>query len=613
MATTTPLHFSPSDHGVVNHSGELATRSQVLQMTTHTTLDEVFRRRVRLNPDSLAYMQYDDKKQAWQNYTWKETADEVCLWQSMLRSLHLVQGDRVAIMMNNSREWVIFDQAALGLGLVSVPIYTSDRADNIDRILKDAGCKALLIKGQEQWDTLVDIRSRIQTLDALFSFEVLYDAPSNYRLVKKSLPGFAGILANGLTNADDLATIVYTSGTTGRPKGVMLTHRNILFNTEAGLSAVEVREDDLMLSFLPLSHALERTIGYYLPIVAGSSVAFARSIELLGEDLQYVKPTLLISVPRIYERVHARIEETLASSSAIKQRLFSMAVNVGWHHFLHRQHRAGWSPKLLFHPLLDRLVGAKIRSKLGGRLRFAISGGAPLAPPISRFFISLGIEILQGYGLTETSPVISVNRLEDNEPESVGTPLPGIEVCVGENDELLTRSPCIMAGYWNQPQASAEIMTDDGWLHTGDQVEIGSRGHIRITGRIKDILVLSTGEKIGPSEIEQALSSSQLVEQVLVIGEGHPFLTALVVANKSLLNERMNQDAAPGSTAESVLLEALLPTLHEIPGYVHLGGVAIVDEPFTIENGMMTPTMKLKRKEILANYHSMVEVLYEGH
>ena len=261
---------------------------------------------------------------------------------------------------------------------------------------------------------------------------------------------------------ESLATIMYTSGTTGNPKGVMLSHANILANAYAGISRVPVYPDDLFLSFLPLSHALERTVGYYVPMMAGASVAHVRSLEQLPDDLAAIRPTIVISVPRLFERVHMKITGALAAGPRWKRRLFELTVAVGWRRFLHRQGRGGWSPLLLLWPLLDRLVAQRVMAALGGRVRQAVSGGAPLSPDISRFFIALGLQLLQGYGLTETSPVVSVNTPADNLPDTVGRPLPGIEVAVGAQSELLVRGPHVMSGYWRNPDASAAAIDRQG-------------------------------------------------------------------------------------------------------------------------------------------------------
>ena len=594
-----------------------------------STLDGVFRERVRRSPDLVAHLQFDPVDGRWHEFTWADCARDVARWQQALGTLALVPGDRVALLLRNCREWVILDQAALGLGLVTVPLYTSDRAASIDYILQDSGARVLLIEGVDSWQALQPIRSTLDRLQAIIALRTPGgpEAP-NLHPVTAWLPREAGELARDFTRPETLASIVYTSGTTGRPKGVMLSHQNFLFNVQAGLQAVAASSTDRMLSFLPLSHALERTVGYYSAVVAGICVAYARSIPQLAEDLLTTRPTILIAVPRVFERVQARIQEQLETASPVRQQLFTAALHLGWEAFLHAQGRRAWSPSLLFHPALDRLVGGKIRRRLGGRLRFAISGGAPLPEEVGRFFLSLGIPILQGYGLTETSPVIAVNRIEDNEPTTVGPALPGIEVRVGNRNELLTRSPSVTPGYWNNEAATRELVGRNGWLHTGDQARIGPRGHITITGRLKDILVLSNGEKVSPAAVEQALSRSPLVEQILVIGDGRPYITALVVLPEGALAQ-LARDVKPDSdsthppndahalrrtpaVAERVLA-SLAPLLDSFPGYVQLRAVALMDEPWTVENGLLTPTLKLRRGAIVSRYRDRVEALYEGH
>lgn len=593
----------------------------MIEITDASTLDGVFRMRVRRTPHAIAYLQYNPASQTWDEYSWQDIAAEVARWQAALKTLNLRLGERVALMLNNCREWVIFDQAAIGLGLVTVPLYTSDRADNIDWVLTHAGCRVLLIGSPEHWHELQSIRPTLEQLDAILSLLPVENPTANLRIVDDWLPARGGASDENVTHPNDLATLVYTSGTTGRPKGVMLSHQNILFDVQAGLNAVAVFPDDRLLSFLPLSHMLERSIGYYLPVVAGASVAFSRSIPQLAEDLVVVQPTILISVPRIFERVHGRIRDALATAPALRQKLFAKAVELGWLAFLHRQHRAAWSPGLMIQPALDHLVGAKIRAKLGGRMRFAISGGAPLPADISRTFIALGVDILQGYGLTETSPVISVNRLEDNEPTSVGPALPGIEVKLGDNNELLTRSRAVMLGYWHNPEATQAMIDSHGWLHTGDQVTIGPRGHITITGRLKEILVLSTGEKVPPADIEQALAACGFLEQVMVVGDGRPFLTALIVPKPDTLSGMAralslsidDSELAGHPAICRYILEQLQPRLHHFPGYARLGGVALLDEAMSVENGLLTPTLKFKRNVILNRYQDKVNALYAGH
>ncbi len=574
------------------------------------TLYGLFRERLRRTPDKAAYRAYDFAAQRWEDWTWHYMGRQVARWQAAFSAEGLQPGDRVALMLRNCPQWVMLDQAALGLGLVVVPLYTQDRADNVAYVLNDSGAKLLLIEGSEQWELLYGVRDRLQGLQCIVSLQDTAGQAQDARLRRAAdwLPNGDAELAEPRGQAGDLATIVYTSGTTGPPKGVMLSHANILHNAWGGLQSIDVDPQDLFLSFLPLSHALERTVGYYIPVMAGSTVAYARSIPDLAEDLATIRPTVLVSVPRIFERVYDKIQAQLENKPPAARTLFHGAVDVGWRGFLWRQGRAPWGPALLNRPLLHALVARKVHARLGGRLRLAISGGAPLSPAVARMFIGLGVTIAQGYGLTENSPVISVNRLDDNDPESVGAPLPGLEVRLGDNDELLVRGPCVMQGYWNNEAATAEVIDAEGWLHTGDKVRIED-GRIYITGRIKDIIVLSNGEKVSPAEMEMAITTDPLFEQALVVGEGRPVLVALVVLDQDVWKEWAGHD--PDGDPEERLLARIGGTLRSFPGYARIRRVAVCDEPWAIENGLLTPTLKPKRGRILERYAGVVEALYQ--
>jgi long-chain acyl-CoA synthetase len=599
-------------------------QKDVITYTPSLSIPAAFRERVRRSPAEVAYRQYDDEQQQWLDYSWQETADAVSHWQQALLKEGLNRGDRVAIMLHNCWEWVLFDQAALGVGLVTVPLYTNDRPENIGYILADADVRLLLIEDNEQWLKLQAIADRLRKLDRIVTLNPVVAEGWSEKLkhIKEWLPtGGENIrVIDTVSRAEQLATIVYTSGTTGRPKGVMLSHLNILWNAYAGLKSIDVFPSDRFLSFLPLSHTLERTVGYYIPVMTGSSVAFARSIPQLAQDLETIRPNILISVPRIFERVYGKIMEKLENSPTIARGLFHLAQTIGWRRFLYQQQRTGWSPLLLLWPLLDLLVARKVRSKLGGELRFAISGGAPLPFEVARLFIALGIPIQQGYGLTETSPVISVNSLEDNDPASVGTPLAGVEIAIGAQDELLTRSPAVTKGYWNDPEATRTILDADGWLHTGDQVRM-ENAHLYITGRLKEIIVLANGEKVAPADMEMAIALDGLIDQVLVIGEGRPFLSALVVLNSDQLEVLFHRlEAPPGiepdlddPTLKQLLQDRISHQLRTFPGYAQVRQIAVVKEPWTVENRLMTPTLKLRRKLLLERYSDLIESLYKGH
>jgi long-chain acyl-CoA synthetase len=352
--------------------------------------------------------------------------------------------------------------------------------------------------------------------------------------------------------------------------------------------------------------------------MTGSSVAFARSINQLAEDLQVIRPTAIIAVPRVFEKVYARLHEQMKRRSAIARGLFRLAMSVGFRDFEYRMGRRRWSPGLLLWPLLRRLVAEKVLAKLGGRLRVAVSGGAALSPDIARAFLGLGLPMLQGYGLTETSPVISVNPMQDIKPESVGVPLRGVQVKIGEQDELLVKTPGMMLGYWNNHSATREMIDAEGWLHTGDQARIDGDGHIYITGRIKDILVLSNGEKIPPADMEMAIQLDPLIEQVMVVGEGKPYLGALVVLNADLWNglaEDYGLDPAASVSLRdgrlhSEIVQRIRAALRGFPGYAKIRRVVLLLEPWTVDNGLLTPTLKVKRQKVLERFGAEVESLY---
>lgn len=591
------------------------------------TLSGLFRERVRLTPLKPAYRQFDTASQTWQQSSWQQLANEVARWQAGFASENLQPGDRVAIMLRNCREWVIFDQAALGMGLVTVPLYCEDRVDNIAYILKHADAKFFFLQDAELWQKIASAVTDLTTIQRVVCLQspettTEHDAQHDTRVTSLDnwLFGLQGELQARDAQPDQLASIVYTSGTTGRSKGVMLSHKNILSNVMAAGQCHSWGDDEIFLSFLPLSHMLERTAGYYLAMYIAAEVAYARSIPQLGEDLLSVKPTVLISVPRIYERVYCKIQDSLTDKSPLARALFKAAINVGWSQFEFEQGRHIWHPKLLAWPLLKKLVAGKVLEKLGGRLKLAICGGAPLSEQVAKLFIGLGLPLVQGYGLTESSPVISVNLVADNIPKSIGLPLPGVQVRIGEKDELQSFSDASMMGYWKNEQATRESFTPDGWLKTGDQARIDENNHIYITGRLKDILVLANGEKISPSDMELAIALDPLIDQVMVLGEGMPYLSALVVLNPEAWESAAKSFASSADTTklntkqfEELILEIIGKQLHAFPGYAQIRRVTATLEPWTVDNGLITPTMKTKRAKVMEKYRTEIDCMYEGH
>jgi long-chain acyl-CoA synthetase len=546
-------------------------------------------------------------------------ADRVARWRAGLSGEGLVPGDRVALSLPNCLDWVCFDQAALGLGLVTVPLYATDSPGNLAHILDDSGARLLLLDSDARWAPLAALRHRLPWLQRVLCQTVAAAADDpDVRRVDDWLP-CAGVPGHLAEDPDALATLVYTSGTTGPAKGVMLSHRNILWNAEAVMQRIPALPADVFLSFLPLAHAFERTVGYYLPMMAGSCVTYARSIEQLREDLVAVRPTVLLSVPRVYDKIYLAIQAKLGERG-LRRRLFDKTVAIGWQRFEAASGRApapGMPDRLLW-PLLRHLAASPVLGRLGGRLRVAVSGGAPLSATVSRFFVGLGLPLTEGYGLTEAAPVVTNVAPEAFIPGCVGLPLPGVETRIGAQDELLVRAPSVMQGYWGQPDATAQAIDADGWLHTGDVVaERG--GHIAIRGRLKEILVTSTGEKVPPADMEMALTMDPLLDQAMVVGEGRPYLAAvLVLAREPWQRMAMGLGLDPGDPqaladprAVGAVLARVADRLGAFPGYAQVRAVHLSLSPWTVDNGLITPTMKLRRPELEARFATVIVALYE--
>jgi long-chain acyl-CoA synthetase len=589
---------------------------------TAVTLHGLFIERVKQTPDTIAYRHFDIHRDTWLSLTWAQMLGQVARWQAALLRENLAAGDRVALMLRNCPQWVMFEQAAMSLGLVVVPLYTVDRPENAAYIINDAKARVVLFETDEQWKELRTVRDQFGCVQRLVSLDKV-TAADEARLSHADawLPDEAVLQPERPRQRDELATIIYTSGTTGKPKGVMLSHYNILHNAYESLMTFRPGLDstDIFLSFLPLSHTFERTAGYYMAMMAGAAVGYARSIPLLADDMKIIRPTVLASVPRIYERIYNAIHAKLEEGPPLRHKLFTFTVEVGWNRFEYQQGRGAWTPKLLLWPLLKHLVADKVMDRMGGRIRMSVSGGAALPPKVSRLFIALGLPLVQGYGMTETSPVVCVNHVEDNRPSTVGPPLEGIQVRIGEQNALLVKGPCNMLGYWNNPEATAAMIDKDGWLNTGDTASMGASGHVTITGRLKEIIVMSNGEKIPPADMEEAILRDSLFDQVMVYGEGHPTLLVLAVLNPDKWKEFARQvgvradmpEALHDTRIEHQVLQRIAGQIREFPGYAKVYRVLLLQEPWSIENGLLTPTLKLKRAEVAKRYAEQIQKLYE--
>ncbi len=605
-------------------------RENIISPQQAQTLSGLFYERIQKTPDNIAYVQFNRKTENWEQTSWDEMGQMIAHWQDAIKQEQLESGDRVAIWLKNSREWVALDQAAIGLGLVVVPLYMDDRPDNIAYILKDADVKLLVIQEQRQWNRLKDaFNQNDDQVDSLKTIVLLDVNQANLELDDKRLvtlsdwlPEKQHLLLKQPMDPQALATIVYTSGTTGKPKGVMLSHYNILSVAYATAQQVDIQESDSLLSFLPLSHTLERTVGYYLAVMSGCKVYFSQSVQHLASELVLHQPTFLICVPRIFEQIYIKITEQLKKAPLGKRLLFKLTVYVGWQVFLTKQKysKVNVCPLCLLWPLLKKLVADKVMEKFGGHLRIAASGGAAIQFPVAKTFLSLGLNLLQGYGLTETSPVVSFNRLDNNDPKSIGETIEGVQVKLGERQELLIKSPGVMLGYWNNHSATAEVIDADGWFHSGDQASINEQtGHIYITGRIKDILVMSNGEKIPPGDIENTITVDSWFDQALLVGEGEAFLSAILVMNSNAWVDLAKQHGLdPFDKAnlkhkklQKQVIRHLQQVLHDFPGYAKIRRVILTLEPWTIDNELMTPTMKIKRAKVLQLYQAEISAIYD--
>ncbi|MCK5696520.1 MAG: long-chain fatty acid--CoA ligase [Gammaproteobacteria bacterium] len=605
----------------------MTIQRQMITQKQAITLDGLFYERTQQSADKIAYTQYNKQERYWQDTTWNEMALLVGQWQKALLDEHFQVGDRIAILMHNSKEWIAVDQAALGIGLVVVPLYLEDRPDNIAYILEDAAVKLLVVQNMSQWGrlreqcTANEILQRVVLVNS--QVEQLVDESKQVVAMNDWLPKEAHILPKQHRSNDSkaLATIVYTSGTTGKPKGVMLSHENILSTIYLSALGLKIQEKDVFLSFLPMSHTFERSLGYYMTVMVGCQVAFARSIQQLSDDLMIIKPTLLISVPRIYESVYAKIEKGLLKSSFMSRLLFKLTIQIGWNRFLYQQKRSSFCLSCLFWPLLKPLVADKVMQKFGGNLRLAATGGAAIPFPVAKTFIGLGLTLIQGYGLTETSPVATFNHLDNNDPHSIGHPLEGIELKIGEHEELLIKSPGVMMGYWNNHVATAEAIDAEGWFHSGDQARIDEHtGHVYITGRLKDVLVMSNGEKVPPTDIENTIITDPQFEHGLILGEGQAYLGMILVLNSEAwvhIAEHNNVDPfdkknLQNKAVKNQIVRHLRVLLHDFPAYAKIRKVILTLDPWTVENGILTPTLKVKRPKVLALFKDEIDEIYHS-
>jgi long-chain acyl-CoA synthetase len=585
-----------------------------------STLWGLFRERVRRSPDAIAYRDHDSTEEGWRNHTWLMISERVDRFRAALVKENIAVGDHVAVLLPNGIDWVCLDLAAHGSGLVVVGLYPHDTAASNAYILGHSDARLIFLDTEARWKSLWPFRSDFPSLERVWVRDASCNsAPSATGPIVREL---ADVLANAPAPPSqhpaapsDLATIVYTSGTTGRPKGVMLSHYALLWNAQASAAVIPPRRDDVFLSILPIAHAFERTVGYYLPMMGGSTIAYARSAQDLPEDLITVRPTAMLGVPLLFERMSAAIRTKVAASVA-KRNLLQMAISIGWRRFVAARHRThpGLAVRLLW-PILKRYVAMPVLAAFGGRLRVAISGGAPLDQGVARTLIGLGLPLVEGYGLTEAAPVVAANGLNDNLPGSVGRPLEGIEVKLTSKSELLVRSPSIMMGYWKDAATTARALDATGWLATGDVAEINEDARVFIRGRLTEIIILSIGEKVNPNVVEAGLTRDPLFEQAVVVGNRRPFLAAVIVLNagawKLFAASKGLDPQQPNHAASKIeVLARITSLLVALPRYAQVRAVHLELEPWTIEAGQLTPTLKVKRDVVVPLFAKEIDDLY---
>ncbi len=592
------------------------------------TLCDIFYRSIDTykKPEQLRYKK-DGVWRAISSDEFRRTVEELSLG---LRALGIEKGDKVAILSENRPEWAFADLASLLAGAVDAPIYSTLTPQQVLYILNDSEAKAAFVSNAAQAAKVNEVRAEAKHLKHVIRMD---SAPVEgtrsldevRALGRSALEKNPRAVREGAAQvkAEELATLIYTSGTTGDPKGVMLSHRNLVSNVLGSLAAFSgIGPGDTALSFLPLCHVFERMGGHYLMLHVGATIAYAEGVDKVPQNMLEVQPTLMLSVPRLYEKMYAKINEKVAGDSPLRQKIFRWALATGREVFRHRCEKT--TPGLLLsmkHKLADSLVFAKIRDRTGGRLRLFVSGGAPLAREIGEFFGSAGLLVLEGYGLTETSPVISVNTPEALRPGSVGQPIPEVEVKIAADGEILTRGPHVMQGYYKKPDATAEAIDKDGFFHTGDIGVLDAQGFLIITDRKKDILVTSGGKNIAPQPIENRIKTNKFFAEIVMIGNKRSYAAALVVPNFDNLEKWAKEKRLAYATREELAAkpevaahykDLVAALTHDLAQFERIKKVAVLPREFSLEAGELTPTLKVKRRIVEQKYKDLIDDLYGG-
>ena len=574
-------------------------------------------------------LKYKVEKQ-YRDISYAEFRRNVELFTLGLASMGIKKDDKIAIIAENRPEWITADMAIVALGAINVPIYPTLTPKQIEYIFSDAEVKVAIVSNAFQLNKVVKIKPSVKSLKHIIvmseksltngydatAFPKIYDMGATFE--KKNAKFFEAALKK--PKPSDLLTIIYTSGTTGNPKGVMLTHSNLVSNILAAADTIPFGPEDLFLSFLPLCHSFERMAGYYTAFSCGASVAYAESVETVRDNLLEVHPTIVTTVPRLFERIHSKVMKQVDGMPKVRRKIFWWAVNVGKEYV--RAKKSGTvSPTLeAQHTVATKLVFAKLQAATGGRIRFFVSGGAALPQELGEFFEAIGITIIEGYGLTETSPVLAANRVDDYKFGTVGKPIPGVELKIAADGEILAKGPNIMKGYYKDPKATKEVIDKEGWLHTGDIGQFDTEGHLKITDRKKHLFVSSGGKNIAPQPIESHFLNSKLIDQFVLIGDGRKYCTALVVPEFDILKEFATGAGISYTSDHELVAHERIRQLFQkeidqlqkdMPNYERVRRFELLPVQLTVENGEITPTLKVRRKVVEKKFSELIDRMYQ--
>ncbi len=598
-------------------------------MSEFSTITEMFEMVTRkFSHDSRPSLLYK-KEGSYKGISYPDLRDSVKRFAAGLAALGARRADRIAMISENRPEWVVADMGMMKLGAINVSLFPSQTPKQLEYGLNDSGARFTIVSNQLQlakilkvWpipqlEKVIVMSPRGETDPRLVSFESLMKMGEDF---SSQSPRYVDE-ETALSKPEEILTIIYTSGTTGSPRGVVLTHANLVSNILASAACIPFTTSDVLLSYLPICHSYERMAGYYTAFSQGATIAYADSIDTVRDNFLEVQPTVVTTVPRLLEKMHSRIVAQVKASPKSRQGLFAWATGVGKRYADARRMKRFRPDLALQNFVADKLVFSKIRERTGGRLRFMVSGGAALSPDLCRFFEAVGIQIIEGYGMTESSPVISVNRLGEQKPGTVGKPIPNVQVRIAPDGEILVKGPNVMKGYWKNPDETCKTIDSEGWLHTGDIGDLDADGFLKITDRKKHLFVTSGGKNIAPQHIEDLFLQSSFIDQFVLIGDGRMFLAALIVPDFAQVKDFVRTPDASSDNETHLVDDPGLRELFEdeiariqkdLAGYERVRKFTLLSRPLTLENNELTPTMKVRRKVVEEKFREIIEKMYSG-